>query len=205
MEIDDLDREIQRLHDTVLLKTVAARRDRSGWPSAGWCSRSDLEREAAAPLRGGARGRVDRLPRAQDLRARRHGPGHPRRRAEGVRPAARLDRSRRRSPRSTSTTAPSCSSRTRRSSSRKAISRQELEDAELHYNTAEASVALSRSREAQVLMELAARNGEKPYDPAEYHRLKIGLPQGPGPLLRDRRRRGRDAGWRSRATAHALA
>jgi hypothetical protein len=56
--------------------------------------------------------------------------------------------------------------------SRRAVSRQELEDAELAYNTAQASVALSRSREAQVEMELAARNGERAYQASEYHRLK---------------------------------
>jgi hypothetical protein len=35
-----------------------------------------------------------------------------------------------------------------------------------------ASVALSQSRQAQVMMELAARSGEKKYDADEYERLK---------------------------------
>jgi hypothetical protein len=35
-----------------------------------------------------------------------------------------------------------------------------------------ASVALSQSRQAQVLLELAARTGEKKYDSGEYDRLK---------------------------------
>jgi outer membrane protein TolC len=55
---------------------------------------------------------------------------------------------------------------------RKAVSRQELEDAELGYDMAMASVALSQSRQAQVLMELAARSGEKKYDSDEYERLR---------------------------------
>ena len=74
MEIDDLDREIQRLHDTVLLKRASARPDPAPG-AAGLVSRSDLEREpAVAPLRRGPRGRIAGLPCPEGLRARR--PGH---------------------------------------------------------------------------------------------------------------------------------
>ena len=55
---------------------------------------------------------------------------------------------------------------------RNAVSRQELDDAELAYNSALASVALNQSRQTRVRMELAAPKGEKPYDPVEFERLK---------------------------------
>src|SRR5437764_594248 len=47
MEIDDLDREVQRLHDTVLLKRGQFASSQR-LASRGLVSRSDLERDAAA-------------------------------------------------------------------------------------------------------------------------------------------------------------
>ena len=53
--------------------------------------------------------------------------------------------------------------------SRGVMSRQELEDGELAFNLSEASYALNRSREAQVLMEIAGLNTDKPEEAAEFH------------------------------------
>ena len=47
MEIDDLDREIQRLHDTVLLKRRQLAARPSGWPGAGWSA--DRTSSATSP------------------------------------------------------------------------------------------------------------------------------------------------------------
>jgi outer membrane protein TolC len=172
MEIDDLDREIQRLHDTVLLKKsqVAASQRLA---QRGLISRGDLERENAEFRYQEAR--EAEAVAFRSLKAYERDvigqavPSDERkaysllldwvRKQLGI---AQVDVDYRAYQ----------LKQTRALFNRSAVNRQELEDAELAYNTAEASLALSRSREAQVLMELAARSGEKPYDPEEYHRLK---------------------------------
>lgn len=172
MEIDDLDREIQRLHDTVLLK----RAQFSGTQrlaQRGLVSRTDLEREAATlryeeaheaesvayrNLKIYERDVMGRVIAADEVKAYTLLLDWIKKQES----MAQVDMDFR----------DYTLKQTRALYQRKAVSRQELDDAELNYNTAQASVALSRSRQAQVLMELAARKGEKSYDPAEYRRLK---------------------------------
>ena len=165
MEIDDLDREIQRLHDTVLVKRA----------------------QLAATQRLAQRGLVSRA--TSSARSPR---STTRRRARSSRAPTASSRST--SATSWATPFPPTSSKaygllldwikkqeaigqvdvdyrgfllkqTRALYQRKAVGRQELEDAELAYNMALASVALSQSRQAQVLMELAARQGREAVRP----------------------------------------
>jgi hypothetical protein len=172
MEIDDLDREIQRLHDTVALKKAQLGASQR-LAQRGLISRGDLERETADVRYQEAREAEAAAFRALKLYERdvmgQAAPSDERkaysllldwvRKQEAI---AQVDADYRAYQ----------LKQTRALFNRKAVNRQELDDAELAHNTAEASVALSRSREAQVLMELAARSGEKPYEPEEYHRLK---------------------------------
>lgn len=55
---------------------------------------------------------------------------------------------------------------------RNAASREEEEAAELDYHSAKAALALARAREAQVSLELAMRVGEKNFDRNEQYRLQ---------------------------------
>jgi outer membrane protein TolC len=172
MEIDDLDREIQRLHDTVLLKKsqlAASQR----LAQRGLISRGDLERETAEFRYQEAREAESvafRSLKAYERDVLGQAVMSDERKAyslllDWVRKQlaiSRVDADYRKYQ----------LNQTRALFNRGAVNRQELEDAELSYNTADASVALSRSREAQVLMELTARSGEKPYAPEEYHKLK---------------------------------
>jgi multidrug resistance efflux pump len=172
MEIDDLDREIQRLHDTVLLKR-AQFAGTQRLAQRGLVSRADLERESASL-------KYEEAHEAEST-AYRNLKVYERDVMGQVIPSdevkaysllldwikkqeamAQVDLDFR----------DYTLKQTRALYQRKAVSRQELDDAELNFNTAQASVALSKSRQAQVLMELAARKGEKSYDPAEYRRLK---------------------------------
>ncbi|MBV8315632.1 MAG: hypothetical protein JOZ53_11900 [Planctomycetaceae bacterium] len=172
MEIDDLDREIQRLHDTVLLKRGQlgstqrlARR--------GLVSRSDLERGLAALHHEEAREAEARAYRAlkeyeRDVLGRVVPLDESKaydllldwlKTQEAI---ARLEVDDR------GVTLKQVRSQYRRL----AVSRQQLDDAELAYNSALAKAALNQSRQTRVRMERAARKGEKPSDPAEYERLK---------------------------------
>jgi hypothetical protein len=177
MEIDDLDREIQRLHDMVLVKrsTLAATQRLA---QRGGVSRTDLEREVASVRYEEAREAESRAYRELKLYERDVlGNAIPRdeQRAYGLllswikaqEAIGQVDVDYR----------GFLLKQSQALYQRKAIGRQELEDAELSYDTAVASVALSQSRQAQVLMELAARRGDKKYDPAEYDRLKMSYHQ----------------------------
>jgi hypothetical protein len=172
MEIDDLDREIQRLHDSVLLKrSQLASTQRLA--HRGAASRSDIEREVASLHYEEAREAESRAYREIKVYERDVN-GHvipaDEQKAYGLiltwvraqEAIGQVDVDYR----------GFLLKQTQALYQRKAITRQELEDAELNYDMAVASVALSHSREAQVLMELAARKGEKKYDPGEYDRLK---------------------------------
>jgi hypothetical protein len=172
MEIDDLDREIQRIHDTTLLKKAQLAGSQR-LAQRGLVSRSELEKESSDVRYQEAREAETIAYRAlksyeRDVIGQAIQPDERRAYAlllDWVRKQlaiAQVDVDYREY----------LLKQTRALSSRKAISRQELDDAELAYNTALAGVALSRSRESQVLMELAARRGERPYNPVEYRRLK---------------------------------
>jgi multidrug resistance efflux pump len=172
MEIDDLDRELQRLHDTVLLRRgQLASTQRLA--QRGLVSRSDLERDTAALRYEEAHEAETRAYR--ELKAyERDVMGRAIAADEVKAYSLLLDWLKKQE----SMSRVDLEYRdfnvrqTRSLFQRKAVSRQELEDAELNYNTAQASVALSRSRQAQVALELAARRGERPYEAAEYDRLK---------------------------------
>ena len=170
MEIDDLDREIQRLHDTVLLKRgqiVSTQR----LSQRGLISRSDFERETSDLRYQEAHEEESIAYRAlkgheRDVLAGATPPDEVKaytllldwlRKQEAI---AQVDRDFR-----TFTL-----KQTRALFQRKAVAKQEIDAAELGLNTAEANIALSHSRQAKVLLELAARRGEKA-DPADYERL----------------------------------
>jgi hypothetical protein len=172
MEIDDLDREIQRVHETVLLKRAQLATSQR-LAQRGLVSRSDLERDSSDLRYQEAREAEAKAYRAlkaheRDVLGQVIPPDERRAyallldwvRKQGA--IAQVDVDFRAYE----------LKQTRALYQRKAVSREEVENAELAYNTAVAGVSLSRSREAQVLMELAARRGEKAYDPVEYHRLK---------------------------------
>jgi outer membrane protein TolC len=172
MELDDLDREIQRIHDAVLMKrSQLASTQRSA--QRGGASRSDVERESASLRYEEAHEAETRAYR--DLKVyERDLTGH----------AISPDEQKAYSLLLNWVKAQEAIGRvdvdykgfllkqTQALYQRKVISRQELEDAELSYDMATANVALYQSREAQVMMELAARRGEKKYDSEEYQKLK---------------------------------
>jgi outer membrane protein TolC len=172
MEIDDLDRDIQRLHDTVMLKRaqfVSTQR----LSQRGLVSRSDLERESAAlryeeaheaestayrNLKLYERDVMGRVIPSDEVKAYSLLLDWVKKQED----MAQVDLDYREY----------TLKQTRALFLRKAVSKQEVDDAELNFNTAQASLALSKSREAQIVMELASRKGEKSYDSAEYQRLK---------------------------------
>lgn len=172
MEIDDLDREIQRLHDTVLLKRgqfLGTQR----LSQRGLISRADLERESASlkyeeaheaetiafrNLKSYERDVMGRVIESDEVKAYSL-------LLEWVKKQqamAQVDVDYREYH----------LKQTRALYQRKAVNKQEYDDAEVDFNTAQASLALSKTREAQIVMELAARKGEKSYDTTEYQRLK---------------------------------
>lgn len=172
MEIDDLDREIQRLHDNVLLKR-ASFSSTQRLAQRGLVSRADLEKEAAdlkyneaheaesvayRNLKLYERDVMGRVIPADEIKAY----------------SLLLDWIKKQEAMSQVDLdfREYTLKQTRALFQKKAVSRQELDDAELNFNTAQAGVALSESRQAQVRMELAARKGEKSYDAAEYRKLK---------------------------------
>jgi len=172
MEIDDLDREIQRLHDTVIMKrSQLASTQRLS--QRGAVSRSEIERELASLRYEEAREvetRAYREIKVYERDVNGHALDADEQKAYGLILAwvkaqeaiGQVDVDYR----------GFLLKQTQALYQRRAVSRQEIEDAELNYDMAVASVALSQSRQAQVLMELAARRGEKKYDPEEYDRLK---------------------------------
>jgi hypothetical protein len=177
MEIDDLDREIQRLHDTVLMKRSALASTQR-LAQRGGISRTDLEREVASLRYDESREAESRAYRELKLYERDvmgHAIPPDEQRAYGLllnwikaqEAIGQVDIDYR----------GFLLKQNQALYQRKAIGRQELEDAELNYDMAVASVALSQSRQAQVLMELAARRGDRKYDPAEYDRLKVNYHQ----------------------------
>ena len=173
MEIDDLDREIQRLHDSVLLRRgqLAGTQRLS---QRGLVSRTDLERDTADLRYQEAHEEESIAYRAlktheRDVLARAVPADEVKaytllldwlKTQEAI---AQVDRDFRAFTRK----------QTRALFQRKAVAKQEIDAAELAFNTAEANIALSRSRQAKVLLELAARRGAKPVDPSEYERLKL--------------------------------
>jgi outer membrane protein TolC len=172
MEIDDLDREIQRLHDAAMMKraTLASSQRLA---QRGLLSKSDLEREIADAKYQEAREAEAKAYRALKV-YERDTLGHAAVPDEVKAYSLLLDWLKTQE----AIAQVDLDHRTfnlRQTNAlyrRNAVSRTDLEDAELDYNTALANVALSRSRQSQVLMELSARKGEKPYDPAEYDKLK---------------------------------
>ena len=172
MEIDDLNREIQRLHDTVLIKRAQLSASQR-LAQRGLVSRGDIERETSDVRYQEAREAETIAYR--ELKAYERdvlgqvGVSDERKsykllldwvRKQGAIAQVEVDYQ------------TYLLKQTQTLYQKKAVSRQELEDVELTANTARASFALSRARESQVLMELAARTGDLPYDPADHHRLK---------------------------------
>ncbi len=172
MELDDLDREIQRVHDSAVMKRAQlASSERLA--KRGLISQADLERETAEVKYQESREAELVASRAfkcyeRDVRGLAIPPDERKAYAlllELVRKQivmAQVD----------ADYQSSQAKRTRALFLRKAASRSELDDAELAAQTSRAGVDLGRSREAQILMELAARNGEKRFDREEVHRLK---------------------------------
>ena len=172
MEVDDLDREIQRLHDATLLKKAQLAASQR-LAQRGLVSPGDIERESSELRYQEAREAESHSYRALKVYERdvlgQIIPADERKAyallLDWVRKQlaiAQIDVDYREY----------TLKQTRALLNRKAVSRHEVQDADLAYNTALASVALSRSREAQVLMELTTRTGDKAYDPVEYKRLK---------------------------------
>jgi hypothetical protein len=172
MEIDDLDREIQKIHDTVLLKRGQLASSQR-LAARGLVSRGDLERETS-DLRYQEAREAETIAYRAIKAYERDVIGQAIPADENKAYSLLLDwvRKQQSIAQVDADFRAYTVKQTRALLARKAVSKQEMEDAELALDSAQASVALSRSREAQVLMELAARRGEKPYDPVEYHRLK---------------------------------
>jgi hypothetical protein len=172
MELDDLDREIQRVHDTAIMKRAQlASSERLA--RRGLVSRSDLQRETAEVRYQEAREAELIASRAfKEYERQVKGMAMPpdERKAyalllDWVRKQvaiAQVDADYQAARLKT----------TRALFQRNAASREEMDEAELTHGTAQAGVDLGRSREAQILLELAARTGEKRFDPVEVHRLK---------------------------------
>ena len=172
MEIDDLDREIQRLHDTVIQKKAHLATSQR-LTERGIVSRNNLAAEATSM-------RMDEAREAESIAYRalkvyeRDVLGHAAPPDETKAYALLLEWARKQEAiaQVDAEYREYLVKQSRSLYQRRAISRQEVEDDELSYLMSLASVALSRSRQGRVAMELAARKGEKPYDPAEYERLR---------------------------------
>ncbi len=172
MEIDDLDREIQRLHDTVIQKKAHLSASQR-LTERGIVSRNNLAAEATSM-------RMDEAREAESIAYRalkvyeRDVLGHAAPPDETKAYALLLEWARKQEAiaQVDAEYREYLVKQSRSLYQRRAISRQEVDDDELSYLMSLASVALSRSRQGRVAMELAARKGEKPYDPAEYERLR---------------------------------
>jgi hypothetical protein len=172
MELDDLDREIQRIHDTVLMKrSQLASTQRSA--QRGGVSRSDLEREVAALHYEEAHEIETRAYRELKLYERDvNGHAVPADEQKAYSLLLNWIKAQEAIGQVDVDYKEFLFKQTQALYQRKVISRQEFEDSELNHGMALANVALYRSREAQVMMELAARKGDKKYDSGEYDRLK---------------------------------
>lgn len=172
MEIDDLDREIQRLRDSATFKRAQLASSQR-LSQKGLLSRSDLERESADLKHVEAREAESVAYRALKV-YERDVLGQAVEADEQKAYSLLLDLVRKQLAIAQVDVdfRAFTLNQTRALYQRHSVSRPELEDAELAAHAAEASLALSRSREAQILMELAARLGAKPYDAKEYHQLK---------------------------------
>lgn len=172
MELDDLDREIRRVHDAAVLKRAQlAASERLA--KRGLVSKSDLERETADVRYQEAREAELRSSKAfkayeRDVKGRTIPPD------ERTAYALLLDWVRKQVAiaQIDADYQAAQAKRTRALFQRTAVSRQELEDAELAANTAQATVDLGKSRAAQIMMEIASRNGERRIEPRDVHRLK---------------------------------
>jgi hypothetical protein len=172
IEIDDVDIEIQRIHDAILVKRAQLATSQR-LAVRGAVSRSDLEHEIALLHLDEAREAEARAYREIKLYERDVNglvvPADERKTYElmlnwikAKEAIGQVDVDYR----------SFLLKQTQALYQRKAIGRQELEDAQLNHDMAVASVSLSQSRQAQVMMELAARKGEKKFDPNEYDQLK---------------------------------
>lgn len=172
MEIDDIDRELQRLHDTVTLKRAQLGASQR-LSQRGLVSRSDLERESA-DLRHHEAREAESLAYRALKSYERDVLGQVVVQDELKSYALLLDWVRKQGAISQVDADYRVYElkQTRALYQRKAVSREEVQNAEIAHDTAVASVALARAREAQVLMELAARTGDKAYDPVQYQKLK---------------------------------
>jgi multidrug resistance efflux pump len=172
MEIEDLDRELQRLHDAVLVKrSQLASTQRLA--QRNLASQSDLAAETADCRLNEAREAETLSYRA--LRA------YERDVMGGVIPAdddkayeLLLDWLRKQEAIAQADLdfRDYTLRQTRALFQKKVVSRQEFEEAGINFLMAEAAVALSRSRQAQVLMDMASKRDGRPFDEAEYNRLK---------------------------------
>jgi len=172
MEIDDLDREIHRLHDSVLLKR-AQFAGTQRLAQKGLVSRSDLERESAGLHYEEAH--EDEATAYRNLKVYERDVMGRTIAADEVKAYTLLLDWLKKQEAMTQVDLDFrdyTQKQTRALYQRKAVSRTELDDAELAYNAAQASLALSKSRQARVVLELAARKGEKSYDAAEFQKLK---------------------------------
>jgi len=172
MELDDLDREIQRVHDAAVMKRAQfAASERLA--KRGLVSRSDLERETADLRFQEAREAELVASRAikvyeRDVKGKAAAPD------DQKAYALLLDWARKQLAiyQVDSDFQAAQLKRTRALFGRNAASRQELDDAELAFNAAQAGLSFGLAREAQILMELAARCNGKRSDPDEVYRLK---------------------------------
>jgi hypothetical protein len=172
MEIDDLERELQRTHDTVILKRAQLAASQR-LAQKGLVSRGDLERETAELRTQEAREVETYAYRAIKLYERdvlaQVIPADEKKAfsllLDWVRKQiaiAQVDVDYRLY----------VVGETRALFAKRAVSRQEMDDAELAFNSAEAGLALARSREAHVLMEIAETSTDKPSGLAAHERLK---------------------------------
>ena len=172
MELDDLDREIARIHDTVLLKNaqlLASKR----LSQKGLYSRSDLEREIAdAKYQEALEAETISYRAIKAYERDVYGQAAVSDEKKGFSLVLDWVQKRAAMAQIDLDFKTYQVKQSRALHAKNAISRQELDEAELGYNASLAGLELSKSREAQVLMELATRNGETVYDAETYHKLR---------------------------------
>ncbi len=172
MELDDLDREIHRQHDLVLVKQAELVTTRK-LARKGAVSAMDLERDESDARYQEAREKEMVAYRAlkqyeHDVMTRKSSADDARGYAllldllEKQEVMAQIELDYR----------TFILKRVQMLKDRKAVSREEEEVAEFDFNSSRAAVALSKARQAQVELELAMRSGEKRYDRAKQFELK---------------------------------
>ena len=172
MEIDDLDREIARIHDSVLLKNAQLQSSKR-LAQKGLFSRADLEREIAdAKYQEALEAETISYRAIKAYERDVSGQAAVSDEKKGFTLVLDWVRKRAAMAQIDLDFKTYQVKQSRALFAKNAISRQELDEAELGYNAALAGLELSRSREAQVLMELDTRNGEKVYDDEAYHKLR---------------------------------